>query len=121
MSEAYSEEPIDSEQVKTLLEFGDDYWKSIGSHSDCANYSQFNSSSITVSIDYILKIIYRLERNYADDMGMCVCCARHTISFQNGSDYMSSFIFLNLKLYDSTTSNKSYFIRSLSLQIPSPP
>ncbi|XP_065202336.1 klarsicht protein [Planococcus citri] len=37
MSEAYSEEPVDPDQVKKLLEFGDDYRNFIDSQSDCAS------------------------------------------------------------------------------------
>lgn len=37
MSEAYSEEPVDPDQVKKLTEFGDDYRNFIDSQSDCAS------------------------------------------------------------------------------------
>ena len=39
VSEAYSEEPVDVDQVKKLTEFGDDYRNYIDSHSDCASVS----------------------------------------------------------------------------------
>lgn len=37
MSEAYSEEPVDAEAAKRLLEFGDDYRNFLDSQSDCAS------------------------------------------------------------------------------------
>ncbi|KAK6636705.1 hypothetical protein RUM43_010367 [Polyplax serrata] len=36
-SEAYSEEPADSETAKELLEFGEDYGKYLGNKSDCSS------------------------------------------------------------------------------------
>lgn len=37
MSEAYSEEAADPDQVKKLIDFGDDYRNFIDSQSDCAS------------------------------------------------------------------------------------
>ena len=37
MSEAYSEEPVDAETAKRLLELGDDYRNFLDSQSDCAS------------------------------------------------------------------------------------
>lgn len=36
-SEAYSEEPADSDTAKNLLEFGEDYAKFLGNQSNCAS------------------------------------------------------------------------------------
>lgn len=55
MSEAYSEEPVDADQVKKLIEFGDDYRNYIDSQSDCASSftrrsHSFGHSTLLVSM-----------------------------------------------------------------------
>jgi len=61
VSEAYSEEPVDPDQVKRVTEFGEDYRNYIDSHSDCASsftkrsYPIFGHSTLTVCSLYIVR------------------------------------------------------------------